>query len=404
MLDELELSFEDSNEHWRHRRGRRAGGGKPTKRRGRSMFALLLVLILFGVLGLGGWYGVNKVRDYFSIKDYNGSGSGSVTVQVVSGNTATDIANTLYTAGVIRSAKAFLAAASNNPQSKTVEAGYYKLHKQMKASLALDMLLARDKDGTLTNSVSTKVTITEGEISIDIYQKLSKATNIPATQFADLAKDPVSLGVATWWFNRGDGKTAVKSLEGFLYPDTYNFPPGADAKTILTTIVSRFNDEMTKLDFPNKVQANLNISPAEALVAASIEQVEAQKATDMPNVASVLYNRAYKDFACNCLGLDSEVNYWLRISGQEAQDSGNLKQSQLHDKNDPYNTHDNKGLPVGAISNPGEAALSAAMAPPKTSYYYFLAIDKAGNTAFAANANDFEKLKTQACKNGINIC
>jgi UPF0755 protein len=213
----------------------------------------------------------------------------------------------------------------------------------------------------------------------------------------------VALGVSPDWFVRQDGKPVIKSIEGFLYPATYEFDPGTDATTILKKIVANFTTEMTKLDFLNKAQSILHISPFEALVAASIAQVEAKFAQDMPGVARVLYNRAYKTFPCNCLGLDSAVNYWLRVTGKAPQASGALTVSQLHDPNNPYNTYDKPGLPPGPISNPGADALSAAITAPPSGYYYFLAIDKEGHTAFAADLKEFCKKTHEAATNGVSI-
>ncbi|OLB75624.1 MAG: hypothetical protein AUI14_20645, partial [Actinobacteria bacterium 13_2_20CM_2_71_6] len=367
MIDELDLSFEDDYERGRHRH-RRAGrgapqarGGRPRKRRGRSLFALFMTLILLGALVAGGWYGVSKVRDYFAIKDYTGDGDSPVTVQIIADDSGSDIANKLFKADVVKSAKAFVAAFEANPASKTIEVGYYKVRTHMKASKALDMLLARNVDKTLANKVSSRVTITEGMISLEVYAALSKATNIPAADFQNAAKDPVALGISPDWFTRQDGKPVQKSMEGFFYPATYDFDPGADVTTILKKIVGNFTAEATKLDFLNQAQSNLHISPYEALIAASIAQVEGIFPQDMAGIARVLYNRAYGGtFPCNCLQLDSTVNYWLRISGQKPKSSKDLTQSDLHNPNDPYNTHDKPGLPIGPISNPGAEALTGA--------------------------------------------
>ncbi len=408
MIDELDLAWEDDDRgrsrHRRGRGGRPARGGRRPKRRGRSIVALFFTLVLLGGLAAGGWYGVTKVSDYFAIKDYTGDGTGSVTVQVADGDQGADIANKLYQADVVKSAKAFVAAFEDNRDSKGIEVGYYKLRHQMKASKALDMMLARNAEGTLVNRVSSRVTITEGMISTDVFDALSKATNIPAADFANLAKDPVALGIPDFWFTRGDNKEVQKSMEGFLYPATYDFDPGATATMIMKKIVGNFNAEMTKLDFPNQAQNNLHISPYEALVAASIAQVEGVFAEDLPGIARVLYNRAYGGaFPCGCLQLDSTVNYWLRVTGKEAKASGSLTNSQLHDPNDPYNTHDKPGLPIGPISNPGPEALKGAMSAPKSNFYYFLAIDKEGHTAFAATYTDFCKKTREAKNNGVSI-
>jgi peptidoglycan lytic transglycosylase G len=396
MIDELDFEFEDDYDRSRHRRaarGGRARGRRQPKRRGRSFFALFVTVILLGI---------TKVKDYFAVPDYPGQGDGSVTVQVVNGASGADVAQTLYKADVVKSVKSFVNAFDANPQSKTLEVGYYRLRHHMKASLALGMLLERRGDNTLANRVSSHVTIKEGEVSTDVFADLAKATNLPVANFQAAAKDPGALGVADFWFTRGDGKPVEKNIEGFLYPATYDFDPGLDATAILKIIIANFNAEMTKLDFPNAVQ-KLSISPYEALVAASIAQVEAVFPEDMGGVARVLYNRAYKTFPCHCLGLDSTVNYWLRITGKTAKSSGQLTQSELHDPNNPYNTYDKPGLPPGPISNPGNDALSAAANPPASNNYYFLAIDTAGHTAFAATYADFCKKTREAKAAGVSI-
>lgn len=407
MIDELDLGFEDHERgRSRHRRG---WGGKPKKPRkvkrrgGRSFVAAVVALVLLGALVGAGWFGVSVVRQYFTAKDYTGAGTGEVNVQVVDGDSATDIANKLYLAQVVRSAKAFVNAAKANPKSLGIETGFYRMHLHMKAGLALDRMLARDANGKLANRVSIHVTIPEGMITLDVYAALSKASHLPLADFLAAAKDPEALGIPAWWFNRGDKKTVPKplSIEGFLFPTTYDFDPNATAKVMLAAMVKQFIALTTKIGFVDAVQKNFGISPYEALVAASIAQVEAL-VPDMPGVVRVLYNRAYKPFPCQCLGLDSEVNYWLRISGQKPQASGALRLSQLHDPKDPYNTHDKPGLPIGPISNPGQEALQAAVNPPSNGNFYFLAIDRQGHAAFAANHVQFCELVNKAIANGVS--
>jgi len=408
MIDDLDLSFEDDYERGRHRRRRggrgapRARGRRPRRRRGRSLFALFVTLILLGGLAVGGWYGVDKIRGLFAVPDYPGDGDTAVTVRIAPDDSGKDMASKLLQATVLKSEKAFVNAFNANPQSKTIEVGYYKLRQHMKASRALDMLLARNPDHTLANRVSSVVTITEGEISLDVFAALAKATNIPVANFENAAKDPVALGISPDWFTRQDGHPVQKAIEGFLYPATYEFDPGLDATTILKKIVANFTAEMTKLDFLNQVQSTLHISPFEALVAASIAQVEGRFPDDMAGIARVLYNRAYGGkFPCACLQLDSTVNYWLRISGQTPKSSKDLTVTDLHNPKDPYNTHDKPGLPIGPISNPGADALKGAMNPPKTGYLYFVAVDKEGHTAFATTEQEHANNIALAKKNGV---
>ena len=109
MLDDLDLAFEEQDrERGRHRHRRAAarrgngwgGNGSdrkgPPKRRGRSLLALFVTLILLAALGAGGWFGYGKVKDFFTAPDYTSAGTGQVTVQVRTGQTASEIAQTLY--------------------------------------------------------------------------------------------------------------------------------------------------------------------------------------------------------------------------------------------------------------------------------------------------------------------
>ncbi|GIF03467.1 endolytic transglycosylase MltG [Actinoplanes siamensis] len=360
--------------------------------------AFALVLLLFGALGGVAYVGYGKVKGFFSAEDFAGPGTGEAVIEVKSGNTATDIADTLYKAGVVKSAAAFVDAAKDNPKSKDIQVGSYLLRKEMKASDALTMLL------DLKNKNVNKVTIPEGVISLQIFDRLSKATGIPVDDFKKAAKSPQKLGVPSLWFKRRDGKKVnAADIEGFLYPATYEFPKDTDATGVLKIIIEHFNDEMTKLDFANKA-TKLNISPYEALVAASIAQVEALLPEDMGPVARVLYNRAYTGkFPCSCLQLDSTVNYWLRISGKDAKSSEKLLAQELHDPKNPYN-YDVKGMAVGPISSPGEVALKGAVEPPKSDYFFFVTVDQKGAMGYGKTFEEHQANIQKACRNGIPIC
>jgi UPF0755 protein len=390
--DDLDFAFEgvEDRGRWRHR--------KKEGRKGRNIMALALVLLLFGALGGVAYVGYGKVKSFFTAEDFAGPGSGEVAIEVASGNTATDIANTLYNAGVVKSAAAFVEAAKDNPKSKDIQVGSYLLKKEMKASDALTMLL------DLKNKNVNKVTIPEGVISLQIFDRLSKATGIPVADFKTAAKSPAKLGVPALWFKRRDGKKVnTADIEGFLYPATYEFPKDAKATDVLKIIIQHFNDEMEKLDFVNQA-AKFQISPYEALVAASIAQVEALLPEDMGPVARVLYNRAYTgNFPCSCLQLDSTVNYWLRISGKDAKASEKLLASELHDPKNPYN-YDVKGMAIGPISSPGEVALKGAITAPKSDYYFFVTVDKKGAMAYGKTNAEHEANIQKACRNGIPIC
>lgn len=392
MSDELDLVF-DEPERWRHRRGRRRGGRKGRGGRGKSIVALLLSIVLLGALGGGAWYGYDRVRGFFTTPDYSGAGTGEATVQIKPGDTATDMGNTLVTAGVVKSAKAFINAARDNPDSSKIQPGTYKLRQQMSGENALLMLL------DLKNKIVNGITIPEGLTAKAIYKELEKDTRIPAAQFEQAAKDPAALGIPDWWFTRTDGKRVARSIEGFLFPDTYEFPPKATADVVLRTMVDRFLTVTGQLKYDEKAQA-LGISPYEALIVASLAQAEAGIPQDLAKVARVAYNRLYKDFPCNCLEMDVTVNYWRELNGLPKKASKDMTLAELDDPRNPYNRK-LRGLIPTPINNPGKLALQGAIAPTGGNIFYFVAIDKSGRSAFAETKAQHDKNIATARKNGV---
>jgi UPF0755 protein len=299
---------------------------------------------------------------------------------------------------VVKSAKAFADAANGNPKATGIQPGFYTLHKQQSGDSAVTALLDP------ANRIVRRFTVREGEITLSIYSRLAKELGFKLDDVKAAAKDPRKLGVPDFWFVRNDGKKAAGTLEGFLYPATYDFPPNVTPEIALKTMVQKFLDVTTSMDFVNRVQSERKISPYEALIAASIAQAEAVRDQDMGPVARALYNRVYagKYSVCKCLKIDSSVNYWLRLQGKEPKDSNDLYQHELLDKNNPYNTHVVDGLPIGPISNPGEAALKGAMDPPPSNAVFFITIDKNGTMGFADDGDaNYERLKAKACAAGV---
>jgi UPF0755 protein len=405
MLDDLDLAWEEHQEPRRRRgappsRQTRQRRRREKKRRRRSFGALFISFILLAALGGGVYWGLGKVQEFFGSPDFEGNPQEvAVNVTVEEGDTATDIGTELFEKKVVKSVKAFVNAASAEPRSKNIQPGTYKLYEQTKASVALSMLLDPE-----TNLIVNGVLIREGLSAIQTYKVLSEATGIPQEDFAEAAKDPLKLGVPDWWFNRQDEKDAKVSIEGFLFPDTYQFAPDAKAADMLKVMVDRFNTVVGDLKFVDTVQQGLSISPFEALIVASLAQTEAGNEADMAKVSRVAYNRLFKDFPCGCLQFDVTANYWLELNGKPTKSSDDLTNAELHDAKNPYNTHDVKGLPVGPISNPGKAALEGAMKPASGSWYYFVAIDKEGRSAFATTLAEHQQNEQLACRNGVLTC
>ncbi|MGW0435096.1 endolytic transglycosylase MltG [Micromonospora sp. NPDC003197] len=396
MIDELELAFDESDKGRHRRSAQRKRNKKQRGGRGKTVFALMMVLVLLGGLGGVGWYGFDRFQGYFMTPDYEGGGTGEVIIEVKQGDLAADIANTLVEAGAVKSAKAFIKAADGNSRSQGIQPGFYKVRKEMSGETALSLLL------DLKNKIVKGFTVPEGRTVKGTFKVLSEQTKIPIAEFEAAAKDPIALGVPDWWFKRTDGKKELRSVEGFLFPDTYEFPPNPTAEGILKEMVNRFLTVTGEMKFADEVQAKRGgISPYEALIVASLAQAEAGNKDDLGKVARVAYNRAYSEtFPCKCLEMDVTVNYYLESIGKETKTSGQMTESELLDEKSPY-SRKLRGMIPTPINNPGKDALQGAMDPPPGKWLYFVAIDKEGHSEFAETYEQHQRNEDKARKAGV---
>ncbi|MBQ0980257.1 MULTISPECIES: endolytic transglycosylase MltG [unclassified Micromonospora] len=397
MIDDLDLGFDEPErgEKGRHRRGFRKRNGKSGGGgRGKTFLALLMALVLLGGIGGGAFYGFDRIQNYFVTPDYDGAGSGEITVEIKNGALIADMADALVAADVVKSQKAFIEAAEANSRSKNIQPGTYKLRKQMSGESAVTAML------DLKNKIVNGLTIPEGRTAKNIYKLLSDKTKIPVKEFEAAAKDPEALGVPDWWFKRDDGKKIVKSVEGFLYPDTYEIPPKATAESILKLMVDNFLTVTQEMKFADRVQKERKVSPYEALIVSSLAQAEAGNKDDLGKVARVAYNRVYGEFPCNCLEMDVTVNYYLELIGKPTKSSKQMTATELDDPKNPYNRK-LRGMIPTPINNPGKQALEGAMATPTGKWLYFVAIDKEGHSEFAETYEEQKRNEAKAREAGI---
>ncbi|SCF24534.1 endolytic transglycosylase MltG [Micromonospora chokoriensis] len=396
MIDDLDLGFDEAErgEKGRHRRGFRKRNGKSGGGRGKTFLALLMALVLLGGIGGVAFYGFDRIQNYFVTPDYDGAGSGEITVEIKNGALLADMADALVAADVVKSQKAFIEAAEANSRSKNIQPGTYKLRKQMSGANAVTAML------DLKNKIVNGLTIPEGRTAKNIYKLLSDKTKIPVKEFEAAAKDPEALGVPDWWFKRDDGKKIVKSVEGFLFPDTYEIPPKATAESILKLMVDNFLSVTGEMKFADRVQKERKVSPYEALIVASLAQAEAGNKDDLGKVARVAYNRAYGEFPCNCLEMDVTVNYYLESIGKPTKSSKQMTAAELDDPKNPYNRK-LRGMIPTPINNPGKQALDGAMATPTGKWLYFVAIDKEGHSEFAETYEQHQRNEAKAREAGI---
>jgi UPF0755 protein len=353
----------------------------------RNAFA---VLVSLSVLIAGGWFVVDRVKSMMAevktSEDYIGEGSGEIEVVIPAGSGGSQIAQILVEADVIKTVKSFqkAARAAGDP---VIQAGKFKLRRQMPANLALTML--QDTKNIIRNTIR----FPEGNRLSQQQALITKATGIKKKDIEKVFNAPKTVGVPDW----NEGKT----IEGFLFPDTYELPDNPTAKALTQSAVKQFNAVIKSLDFTAKAREN-KVSSYQALIVASIIDKEVNRPEDRPKVAQVIYNRIAKKMK---LEMDSTTAYGVGKTGVMELSSKDLKSKS------PYNTREFAGLPPGPITSPSKAALEAAVNPQKGKWLYFVVVDPAaGDTEFSETYEDFLKSKAkykawcQATDENYKVC
>jgi peptidoglycan lytic transglycosylase G len=173
-------------------------------------------------------------------------------------------------------------------------------------------------------------------------------------------------------------------LEGFLFPDTYDFDRKTTSAQLVQNQLGEFTSNWSRLNL--SYARSKNLTPYDVLTIASMVEGEAQVPSERPLVAAVIYNRLHAHMP---LGIDATLRYGLHVPPTES-----LTQSELHDPT-PYNTRVHDGLPPTPINNPGMAALEAAANPAKVDYLYFVRKPDHKHHYFTANYQDFLQHEAQ---------
>ena len=314
---------------------------------------LLIVLVVLIAAGTGAWVW------YCATHPYQGFGSEGVFVTVPHGASRRGVARLLERNGVVRSAFAFEIYARQHPK-RTLEAGEYFFDKP---------LTGRDVFWKLAKGEVYEIsfTVREGETLYDIAHDLEAGHFMSADEFVKAASDPMMV--------RNIDPHAL-TLEGYLFPATYQLPRHPVAVELTAKMVKKFKEEWARISPQmadnDKTRLASGYPIASIVTLASLVERETPKKEERPLVAGVFENRLRKDMMLQC---DPTVIYALEQDGRY---NGTLTGADLH-VHSPYNTYEHTGLPPGPIGNPGEASLRAALHPAKTDYLYFVANTQGGH-------------------------
>jgi uncharacterized YceG family protein len=324
---------------------------KPARRRRRPFVRVIPVILLIAIAAFA----------YELFQPFAGSGHGVVVVNVPNGASASQIGNLLADKGVIDSSFFFGLRARISGKRGELRSGRIVLRKDMSYGAALDAL-------TTAPAVpkTVKLTIPEGRSRREIVP-LVKQLGLKGNYLAATKRSPRAEGLF--------GPKSARTLEGYLFPATYQLRPGAKVQALVKQQLQAFRDAFKQVDL--RYAKHKNLTAYDVLIIASMVEREAQLPSDRPKISAVIYNRLHQGMP---LGIDATLRYALNDWTHP------LRVSQLQ-LNSPYNTRTRQGLPPTPIGNPGLSSIQAAAHPARKPYLFYV-VKPCGNGGHAFSSTE----------------
>ena len=323
-----------------------AGRPGPSWRAGVGLLVVLAMLVLL----LEGWWILSVPGPLRA---------SSRVVEVPAHKSLLEVAEVLDEAGVIQSRVGFVLLALARGSFRSLKAGEYQIPQGSNTVRVLDQIA-----GGLV--LQHMVTFQEGSTLGELARQLHAERLVPADEILRVGKDVIFLKTLD---------IQADSVEGYLFPDTYQFVKGMTPEEILARMVARMREKIPP-DLLAEARTR-GVSLHQTLTLASIIEKEAVESSEMPLISAVFWNRIKKDMP---LQADPTVQYAV------GKDRKRLTREDLQ-VDSPYNTYRRQGLPPGPIASPGRAAIQAAVRPARVSYLYFVALDERFHT-FSTNLAD----------------
>ena len=308
------------------------------------MLLVLLLLIVAGAAILFWSY-----RDLHSPLVHN---KAEQYIEIPRGSSPATIIERLRAEGVIRRSWPLLAYIKLRGLGGKLKAGEYRFPSPISPLAVLNKLLEGEDR-------LNRFTVIEGWTRWDIANAMARLPELK------LQNSDEALALMNDVSGIRDLDPRAENLEGYLYPDTYNFPPDTAPEEMIKEMVKRFR-RVWKPEWTERART-LGYSPREIVTIASLIETEAKLKEERPLIASVIYNRLQKKMA---LGIDSSVIYASKLAGKWKND-GKVYKSDI-DRRSPYNTRLQPGLPPGPVASASLKSLEAALYPAETDYLYYV--------------------------------
>ena len=279
------------------------------------------------------------------------------------------VADTLKEVGLIQYKWLFKAFCRISNAEAKVSPGEYEL----RSTYDYRALIQHMRPGA-SGAVTVKVTLPEGFTMRQIFLRLEEKG---VASFDDLMEAAANYSF-NYSFLEGLPEGEATRLEGYLFPDTYEFYVNMQASSAINKFLENFH-YMLKADMLQQA-SNLGLSMREVITVASMIEKEAANDNERSRIASVIYNRMNVNMP---LGIDATILYlYPEHEGAPTQEMLEL--------DSPYNTRTHTGLPPTPVSNPGLMSILAALNPDHTNYYYYALDTATGEHRFFTNAGEFD--------------
>lgn len=311
-------------------------------------------------------------KDIFSekeqeIKDAEGNVTGTKTVKSAD---IDYVADALKDAGIIEYKSLFKLFASFSHADVKLDPGTYNLNTEMDYRA-----LVKNMQVGTASMVVTKITFPEGMTMAQIFARLEEEGVCAAE---DLYKAAADFNYNFRFLENAETGTAAR-LEGFIFPNTYDFYQGEQASSVLNKFLTALHARITA-DMWAQIE-NRGTTFRNTVTVASMIEKEAANDEERALIASVIFNRMNAGMP---LGIDSTILYLH----QDYQGGVLLPEAYLTEDS-PYNTRLYTGLPPTPICNPGMASINAALKPAATGFYYYALDAESGTHRFFSNVNEF---------------
>lgn len=342
---------------------RQVNKGRPKRKKGEGLLGIPNILVTFVWLAMIVMIGVTAGRMlWVCAADVLAFGREDkvVTVTIYEADTMEDIVDKLHKNGLIRYKSLFQFYADISDAEEDIKPGIYDLNTRYDYHALVNFMSPRSSREVIT------LTIPEGYTSRQIFSLLEE-NRICTAQ--DIAAYAANGELNDYWFLENVERGTETCLEGYLFPDTYEFyknsTPREALQRMLNNFEIKFDEEMrTQLDTLN-AELTGDYTIREITIVASLIEKESAAPVESPKVAGVIYNRLF-NWGSNppYLNIDASIVYALDGKAE-------LTREDLQTDH-PYNTYTRTGLTPGPIANPGLASLKAALNPESHNYYYYV--------------------------------